>query len=63
MSIIDIKVPQNIKRALRFASKDPVVQQKKVLKRLLTKARFTEFGQQYRFDEILLTGKIGRAHV
>lgn len=57
MSIIDIKVPQNIKRALRFSSKDPVIQQKKVLKKLLTKARFTEFGQQFRFDEILLSGK------
>ncbi len=55
MSIIDIKVSKNIKRALRFRSKDPVIQQKRVLKKLLTKARFTEFGQQYRFDEILLS--------
>ena len=47
----------NIKKAFRFRSKDPSTQQKKVLKKLLTKARFTEFGQQYKFDEILLSGK------
>ncbi|MGZ5209872.1 MAG: NUDIX hydrolase [Kaistella sp.] len=35
--------------------KSPRRQQLRVLKKLLKKARFTEFGQQYRFDEILLT--------
>ncbi|MEJ7684217.1 MAG: GH3 auxin-responsive promoter family protein [Segetibacter sp.] len=30
-------------------------QQAKVLKRLLRKARFTEFGQKFRFDEILMS--------
>ena len=55
MAIIDIKVPGNISRVFRFRGKTPVIQQKRVLKKLLQKARFTEFGQQFRFDEILLS--------
>src|SRR5690606_24006267 len=40
--------------ALRLSPKDSRSQQEKVLKKLLTKARFTAFGQQYRFDDILM---------
>ena len=53
-TIIDIKLPRVIAAALRIPQNDPRRQQMRVLKKLLTKARFTEFGQQYRFDEILL---------
>ncbi|HEX5651736.1 MAG TPA: GH3 auxin-responsive promoter family protein [Chitinophagaceae bacterium] len=53
-TIIDIKLPRAIAAALRIPPNDPRRQQIKVLKKLLKKARFTEFGQQYRFDEILL---------
>jgi hypothetical protein len=60
--IIDIKIPKRIATALRLPSRsDPKRQQARVLKKLLKKARFTEFGQQYRFDEILLEKEVGRA--
>jgi hypothetical protein len=53
--IIDIKLPRSIATALRLSQNDPRQQQLKVLKKLLKKARFTDFGQKYRFDEILLS--------
>lgn len=53
-SIIDIKLPRALAAALRLPPNDPRRQQIRVLKKLLKKARFTEFGQRYRFDEILL---------
>jgi hypothetical protein len=58
--IIDIKLPKAIAAALRIPENDPRRQQLKVLKKLLKTARFTEFGQQYRFDEILLKKHIGK---
>src|SRR5438270_10668677 len=57
--IIDIKIPKAIASALRLPENDPRRQQLRVLKKLLKKARFTEFGQQYHFDEILLGRHIG----
>jgi len=53
-TIIDIKIPRAIAAALRIPPNDARRQQLRVLKKLLKKARFTEFGQKYRFDEILL---------
>lgn len=53
-SLIDIKIPKTIARALRLPDKSLRSQQKRVLKRLLSKARFTEFGQQYNFDDALM---------
>ncbi len=53
-SIIDIKLPRAIAAAFRIPPNDPRRQQLRVLKKLLKKARFTEFGQRYRFDDILL---------
>ncbi len=58
--IIDIKIPDAIASALRLPKNDPRSQQLRVLKKLLKKARFTEFGQKYRFDEILLSRHIGK---
>jgi hypothetical protein len=54
-TIIDIKLPRAIASALRIPPNDPQRQQIRVLKKLLKKAKFTEFGQQYLFDEILLS--------
>ena len=54
-TILDIKLPRAIAAALRIPPNDPRRQQMKVLKKLLKKAKFTEFGQQYRFDDILLS--------
>ncbi|MEN9684544.1 MAG: hypothetical protein RLZZ28_330 [Bacteroidota bacterium] len=60
MAILDIKLPNSILKALRLPQNNPRSQQMKVLKKLLRKARFTEFGQQYRFDEILLSKHPGK---
>ncbi len=60
-NIIDIKLPRTIAAALRIPQNDPRRQQIRVLKKLLRKARFTEFGQHYRFDDILLSRHPGRA--
>ena len=54
-TIIDIKLPKAIAEALRIPPNDPRRQQLRVLKKLLKKARFTEFGQKYRFDEALFS--------
>ncbi|MBI5373491.1 MAG: GH3 auxin-responsive promoter family protein [Sphingobacteriales bacterium] len=59
-TIIDIKLPRAIAAALRIPPNDPRRQQLRVLKKLLKKARFTEFGQQYHFDEVLLSKHPGK---
>ena len=61
MALIDLKLPTYIARALNLPVSSPRGQQLNVLRKLLRKARFTEFGQMYKFDEILLgrhTGKM-----
>ena len=50
MAILDFKLPNTILKALHLPQNNPRSQQIKVLKKLLRKARFTEFGQQYHFD-------------
>src|SRR6201994_709817 len=60
MALIEIQLPKSLAKALRLPQKSPRRQQLKVLRKLLKKARFTEFGQQYRFDEILLSKHPGK---
>ncbi|MBS1626636.1 MAG: GH3 auxin-responsive promoter family protein [Bacteroidetes bacterium] len=60
MALIEIKLPKTITKALGLPENNTRRQQLKVLKKLLRKAQFTEFGQQYRFDEILLSKHIGK---
>lgn len=60
MAIIDIRLPKTIARALNLPVRAPKYSQLKVLRKLLRKARFTEFGQEYRFDDILLSRHIGK---
>ncbi len=60
MPIFELKLPKSIARALNLPVSDPRRQQIKVLKRLLRKARFTQFGQLYRFDEILMSRHPGK---
>ena len=55
MAIFDIKLPKSVAKALKIPVSDARRQQLKVLKKLLRKARFTQFGQLYKFDEILLS--------
>ncbi|MGB3006689.1 MAG: GH3 auxin-responsive promoter family protein [Chitinophagaceae bacterium] len=54
-SIINIKLPKAIAAALKIPPNNPRRQQLRVLKKLLKKARFTEFGQHYMFDEALFS--------
>ena len=49
-----------IRKALGIPVSDVRKQQIRVLKKLMRKARFTEFGQVYRFDEILLAKHPGK---
>ncbi|MGE5106078.1 MAG: GH3 auxin-responsive promoter family protein [Sphingobacteriales bacterium] len=60
MSLIEFHLPKTLANALNLPANSPKRQQIKVLKKLLRKARFTEFGQAYRFDEILLSRHAGR---
>jgi hypothetical protein len=60
MAIIDLKLPKSIARILNFTIGDPRRQQLKVLKKLLHTARFTQFGQAYKFDEILMSRHRGK---
>jgi hypothetical protein len=59
-NIFDFKLPKAIAGALRLTDNDPRSQQLRVLKKLLKKAQFTAFGQQYRFDDILLSKHPGK---
>lgn len=61
VSLLDLKIPKTIAKALRLPENDQRAQQLRVLKKLLKKARFTEFGQHYRFDEILLSRHAGKS--
>ena len=60
MAYFDIKLPKSIARALNLPVSDARRHQLKVLKKLLRKARFTQFGQLYKFDEILLSRDPGK---
>ncbi len=60
MALFELKLPNTIARALNLPISDPRRQQIKVLKKLLKKARFTQFGQLYKFDEILLSRHSGK---
>ncbi len=60
MALIDLKLPATIARAFNLPVSSPKRQQLKVLKKMLRKARFTEFGQTYKFDEILLSHHVGK---
>ena len=55
MPLFDIKLPHRIAKALHLPERNVRTQQIKVLRKLLRKARFTEFGQLFRFDEILMS--------
>lgn len=55
MPIIDIKIPKKVAKALKLPTNNVKRHQQRVLKKLLKKARFTEFGQKFKFDEILLS--------
>ncbi|MBM3411929.1 MAG: GH3 auxin-responsive promoter family protein [Bacteroidetes bacterium] len=59
-SILDIKIPRALASILQIPINDNRRQQLRVLKKLLKKARFTAFGQQYQFDQVLLSKHPGK---
>ena len=61
MPVFDLNIPDYIARALQLPSRSPRMQQLRTLRKLLRRARFTEFGQQYHFDEILMSRHIGKS--
>ncbi len=58
MPLFVFQLPNSVAKMLRLPANDPKRQQLRVLKKLLLKARFTEFGQKYKFDEILMSKNI-----
>jgi len=60
MAFLDLKLTKTIAAALRLQVRDPRQQQLRVLKKLLRKSRFTEFGQTYMFDEVLMSKHPGK---
>ena len=60
MPIFDLKLPNSILKALRLPQNNLRNQQLRVLRKLLKKARFTSFGQEYKFDEIILSKHPGK---
>jgi len=59
-SILDIKIPRALASILQIPINDNRRQQLRVLKKLLKKARFTAFGQQYHFDQALFSKHPGK---
>ena len=59
-SILDIKIPRALASILQIPINYNRRQQLRVLKKLLKKARFTAFGQQYHFDQALLSKHPGK---
>jgi hypothetical protein len=53
MGLKDINLPSSIRSVLRLSKTPPAQHQKKVLKRLLKKAKYTAFGQAYDFESML----------
>ncbi len=60
MPIFELKLPKSVARVLNLPARDPRMQQIRVLKKLLRTARFTQFGQLYKFDEILMSRHPGK---
>ncbi|MCE2756690.1 MAG: GH3 auxin-responsive promoter family protein, partial [Chitinophagaceae bacterium] len=53
MALLEIGLPKSIAKALRLPTNSPKRQQLRVLKALLKKAKYTQFGQRYGFESIL----------
>ena len=60
MPIFEINLPKSISKALGIPPRSPRRAQLRVLKKLLRRARYTAFGQQNNFDQILLSNHPGK---
>jgi hypothetical protein len=61
MPIFEINLPKTITKALGIPPRSPKRSQLRVLKKLLRRARYTEFGQQFGFDQILQSKHPGKS--
>lgn len=61
MPIFEINLPKGLNKALGIPPRSPRRGQLRVLKKLLRRARYTEFGQQFHFDGILKSKHVGKA--
>jgi hypothetical protein len=61
MPIFEINLPKRVNNALGIPPRSPKRSQLRVLKKLLRRARYTAFGQQYHFDKILENKHPGKA--
>ncbi|MFZ9209090.1 MAG: GH3 family domain-containing protein, partial [Sediminibacterium sp.] len=53
MPLFEINLPKSITQALGIPPRSPKRSQMRVLKKLLRRARYTAFGQQFGFEHIL----------
>ncbi|MFM2439048.1 MAG: hypothetical protein RLZ16_44 [Bacteroidota bacterium] len=61
MPIFEINLPKRVNKALGIPPRSPKRSQLRVLKKLLRRARYTAFGQQFHFDKILESRHPGKA--
>ena len=60
MPIFEINLPKSLNKALGIPPRSPQRAQLRVLKKLLRRARYTEFGQQFGFDRILKSRRVAK---
>jgi GH3 auxin-responsive promoter len=61
MALIEFTLSKSLSKLLKIPVGSPKKQQLKVLRKILRKSRFTEFGQKYLFDQILLNFNSGKS--
>ncbi len=61
MPIFEINLPKGLNKALGLPQRSPRRSQLRVLKKLLRRAGYTEFGQKFGFEKILQTKHVGKA--
>ena len=61
MPIFEINLPKGLNKALGLPQRSPRRSQLRVLKKLLKRARYTEFGQKFNFEHILQSKHVGKS--
>jgi hypothetical protein len=60
MPIFEINLPKSLSSVLGLPERSPRRSQMRVLKKLLRRARYTEFGQKFGFEQILQSKHVGK---
>jgi hypothetical protein len=60
MPIFEINLPKSLSSVLGLPERSPRRSQMRVLKKLLRRARYTEFGQKFGFEQILQSKHAGK---